>query len=191
LQVFVGPGDDLLGGVDVGDARPGLHGRQRSQPGIAEQVEQGGRAFGGVHLLLDPIPLAGLFGEDAQMARGAGLRPKVQALVLHAPARLDLIDHLPVAAHFFGRGLEDGVRGQPVIRGQGGFPHGFRLGAQEAIWAVALQLLAAATIEQLVILPIRGGKDFNLRNGGTFFLCHAKPTHFRSIIREELAVIIP
>src|SRR5690606_31503557 len=75
--VLPGPGDGLLGGVDVCDLRAGRRADQACDAGVAEQVENFQRPSGGANAGLQPGPVRRLLWKEGQVPEGR--EPPVEA----------------------------------------------------------------------------------------------------------------
>ena len=134
------------------EPRPGRRHRQRADAGIAEQVERFGPR---PKPLAHPGPLRRHVGEESEVAERRALGAEVHSLPAELPA---VARHRPVeppaaAAFLVGAGNELAVRVPGLQRRR---PHRLRLGPDEAVAAVALELSAMARIHQAVIGPRLG-----------------------------------
>ena len=157
----------------MGQPRAFRRHRQRADAGIAEEVER----FGAVaETLPHPGPLRRHVREESEVAeRGAlGAEPhllpaELPALARHRPGEL------PAPAAFFVRAGDELPVRVPI--GGGRRPQSLRLGPDEAVAAVALELAAMARIDEAVIGPGLGdqgqcrhpgeGRDLRTRSHGT------------------------
>ena len=123
--------------------------RQRADAGIAEQVQ---RLAALAQPLAHPRPLRRHVGEEGEVAERRALGAEAHLLPAQLPA---LARHrpgeLPAAAALLVRAGDELAVGVPFGRGRR--PHRLRLGADEAVAAVALELAAIARIDQPVIGP--------------------------------------
>src|SRR5690606_27234494 len=131
--------DGLLRGVDMRDL-PEAAERQGSDAGIAEEIEEL-RIFGRAELRAHPLPHGRHIREEPEMAERGALRREAHVVPGKRPALgRHRLGELPAAAAVLVRtGHELAVR-PPVGTARG--PHGLRLGADEAVAAVALELAA-------------------------------------------------
>src|SRR5689334_12200511 len=92
------------------------------------------------------------------MAEGCAARLEAGFMPRQRPAltRDGLVKLPPAAAVLIRRGHEFTVR---VPVGACGVPHGLRLGSDEAIWTVALQLHAAAAVDEAIVRPGLGDHE--------------------------------
>ena len=148
--VAAGPGDDVLGGVDVDDFGPGRGGGQRAPARVGKQVQHAHRRRGG-DLLGDPRPVGGLLGKQAQVAENGPLqlqhqRPMADGPLLGQFAAAGPLPLGPFAAVEAGVGQRPGGRVRPrdLLGG--------RTGPIQRHLPKTLQPPAFAEVEQFVLI---------------------------------------
>jgi hypothetical protein len=128
-------------------ARAG-HG-EGADAGIAEQVERLGAV---AEVAAHPGPLRGHVGEESEVAEGGALGAEGDFLPSEVPALArDRAGELPAAAALLVRAGDELAVRVPIRIGRR--PHGLRLGADEAVAAVALELAAVSGVDEAVIGP--------------------------------------
>ena len=96
-------GDRLPAGIDMCYLATGRGGVQAGNAGIGKQVEYAWFAVwrsGGVcrpDFCGAPIPVTGLFGEKAKMAKGRWPGTKAQRLIVNLPVRRQAVAQFPAA----------------------------------------------------------------------------------------------
>ena len=154
LAVLARPLHHALGGVHVGDLRARRRTGAGRAAGVAEQVQH---ADGAVRLADEarhPVPVHRLLREQAGVLEAGGAHVELQLAILHAPALRQLFEELPLAAAL-GGAVVVGVRLRPEL-GLLLRPDRLGIGAAQYDVLPALQLLAVAGIDDLVILPFGG-----------------------------------
>jgi hypothetical protein len=95
LGVSPGPNDDVARGIDVRHLRPSRRARQRAAAGVREQVQHPDRLSGRSDLAGQPVPVVGLFGKQAHVARFGELQLKDHRLVANRPALWHVASQIP------------------------------------------------------------------------------------------------
>ena len=121
-------------------------------------------------LPVDEFPVGGLLGEDAHVLKGGQaqaqgeVQPALGAAVADVPLVVHFAQALPGAAVFLAGLGESGAGGEAGVgefRPFGGthrlVPERFGLGTCEDVGAEALELLAAAAVEEFVVFPEGAG----------------------------------
>ena len=136
----------------MADAGAGLGAGHSGAAGVGEQVQHTDGTACGADLLHGEVPVGGLLRKEAGVLEVHGLDLKRQVLVADRPA-LRQLSLVPVAAAGGGAGIP-GVGGLPAPVAALCVPDGLGVGAHQYLPVPALQLFAAAAVQQLVILPI-------------------------------------
>ena len=119
--------------------------------GIGEQIQHADGTAGMADLLHGEVPVGGLFGEQPRVLEVHGLDLEGQLLIADGPALRQFL-LIPVAAAGR-RAAVAGVGRAPTAVAALTLPDGLRIGTHQYLLTPALQLLAAAAIQQLIILP--------------------------------------
>ena len=124
----------------------------RGRAGVGKEVEHPDGPPGGTDALHGEIPVGRLLRKDAGVLEVHRLDVEGQPLVTQCPALGQfLLDPLAPSG---GGALVPGVvpppSGMPPLR----TPDGLRIGPHQQILAPALQTLAAAAVQQLIVLPV-------------------------------------
>ena len=148
-------------------------GRQRRTARIGEEVEHARfPAQPGFQLrnaVINEIPILTLFREYAHMLERSEAQPHPQGHAAVTIVDSPLLRHSrpqqpPAALLAVGIAPENGGRHTfPLLFRQGLVPDGLRFGAHRHITPETLQLLEAAAIDQLIILPLGGQYLRNIR----------------------------
>ncbi|MNS58409.1 hypothetical protein D3C72_913300 [compost metagenome] len=158
--VLASIGDGLFGSVDVGHVRASGGGGQAGHAGVAEQVQDLGlaqRADAGVH----PLPVGRLLGEEGQVAE----RGEAAGEAHVAPFQREGVDgavsvKAPAAGVlFFLLRIEDGggaLEGRRIARR----PEALRLGPDDGVAAIALQLATMTAVQQRIVGPASRDEGF-------------------------------
>ncbi len=89
ITVGEGLGNGFFGRIYMRDLGPGAGGVQAGHTGITEKIKHRRLVTTGIDPLRDatgaPVPMRGLFGEKAEMAKRGRHRLKGQAIIMHAP----------------------------------------------------------------------------------------------------------
>jgi len=106
--------------------RAGFGGSQGCQTGITKEIQDAHGAFFSLDAFHDPVPVAGLFWENPNVAGASQLQLKSQRLVVHLPRFFDGFKQLPCSAVLLVFLAQNSVRFLPLCRWQGLFPDGLR-----------------------------------------------------------------
>jgi hypothetical protein len=158
--VLLAPLHHALGGVHVAHARAGVGGGDGCCAGIAEQVEHAHLAAGGARvpdLPGKPVPVHGLFGEEAGVLEARGVDLEGEVAVPHGPVLGELLAVFPLAAAGLAAVVEAVPVGPGLAAGLG--PDDLGVGAHEVVAAPLLLLHAVAAVEQAVVLPAVGDDE--------------------------------
>jgi hypothetical protein len=118
-------------------------------------------------LLPHPFPHRGHIGEKSKVAERSALRGKLDIAACQRPAiARQRLREVPAPAAVLIRTGDEFARRIPF--GQPRRPHRLRLGADEAIRAITLELTTMAAVDQAVITPAITSQDQRLRDK----LCH-------------------
>ncbi len=144
----------LLRRIDMRHRGPRGGERLAADAGIAEEVEESGIGLVG-NLAAQPVPHRRHIGKEAQMPKRRALGGEARLAPRERPAfgghGLVIIPAPPTVVVRCRNKLT--VGGFPFAGGQRGRPHRLRLGADEAIGAIAFELAPAAAVHQSIIVP--------------------------------------
>ena len=152
LCVLLRPCDHALGGVDVADARAALGAGDARRARVCKEVQHTDGTARLLDLLTRKVPVHRLLGKESRVLEVHGLALERQVAVTHLPL-LGQLFLVPMSAAG-GRAVVASLRVFPAAVRVRRLPDGLRVGTHEDLPPPALQLFAAAAVEQLVILPL-------------------------------------
>ena len=134
------PGDHAPGRVHMADRGPGLEAGAGGGSRVAEEVEDADGPARGADLGHGPVPVGGLFGEEAGMLEVHGLDMKAQFLVADGP-----LSREPALVPAAAAALAAAIAGVPVVPVgvyPGRVPDGLGVRTDQIIVPPALQLFS-------------------------------------------------
>ena len=143
----------------MGHARPGRGTGEGGAAGIPEQVKHPDRPAGSPDEDGHPLPVDGLFREQAGMLEAHGFETEPQPRKTQLRSVVSDLPHVGQRAQPFPmaaarpRAVITGMSFLPERVGPGGIPQDLRVGADEEDLPPPLQTLTGRAVNQLVILP--------------------------------------
>lgn len=138
----------------MGDRGASLGGEERGKAGIAEEVQHFQRPVRAGELPRNPVPVRLLLGEHADMAERGEAPEESHAADIHRPGLGERLPEPPATVGVLVlRPGEDGIGGLPFGGRPALLPHRLRLGADDAVAAIAFELLAGTRIEERIVRP--------------------------------------
>ena len=154
MGIFFGPCHHAFGSVHMGDSCPCLRGGYRCPACIGEQVEDpdfSARRDGPADQAGAPVPVDGLFREQARMLKTEGLEIEIEIPVMNDPF-LGQVEEFPFPAAFAAPVVM--TVGLFPLASPGRFPDDLGIRTDQLIAAPELQLLTSGGIQYLIVFPL-------------------------------------